>query len=272
MTARLPRGRAASIRRRLSERDLALLRSLHHLRLLTVRQAQRLHVADGSPITQIRRTQALLKRLHRHGVVVRFGRVIGGIRAGSSGYIYGLSGLGQAILGVPGPGGKRRRPVWNTKPYFQDHILAVADVFVHLVEAWRAQLHHLAAFEPEPHAWRIFAGPGGQRVVLKPDAFAYVTTARFEHFLFVEVDLNSESPETISRKCLRYIAYWRTGIEQGLRGIFPKVVWLVPDEQRRAKISSVIGELATETQVLFTTRLLSEVANLAAMLETEDAV
>ena len=78
-------GRAARLRARLGERDLAVLASLATLRLLTGKQLQRLHVTDGSPLTRARRARALLQRLTELRLVVRLDRRIGGIRARSDG-------------------------------------------------------------------------------------------------------------------------------------------------------------------------------------------
>ncbi|MEJ7743096.1 MAG: hypothetical protein WKF73_11400 [Nocardioidaceae bacterium] len=89
-------GRAARLRARLGERDLAVLGSLATLRLLTGKQLQRLHVTDGSPLTRARRARALLQRLTELRLVVRLdaahrrypGRVrrapVRAVRAGTS--------------------------------------------------------------------------------------------------------------------------------------------------------------------------------------------
>ena len=89
--------------------------------LLTTAQVQRLHVVDGPAGSNTRRTQYLLKRLHQLKAVVRLSRTIGGKRAGSGGVVYGLSGLGLAVLDEPMK--TRRRRIWKTRPYFQDHML-----------------------------------------------------------------------------------------------------------------------------------------------------
>ena len=162
--------RAATLRRNLSDRDIAVLSSLAQVRLMTVGQLQRLHVITGSSLTQLRRTRHTLRHLHDLRLVVRLPRVIGGIRAGSSAHVYGLSGLGQAVLDMPGTYGRRRRSVWETKPYFEDHVLAVAELYVRLVESCREHAADLLTFDAEPACWRRFTGAGGEPVTLKPDA------------------------------------------------------------------------------------------------------
>ncbi|MDQ3154020.1 MAG: replication-relaxation family protein [Actinomycetota bacterium] len=253
-------GRDARLRIQLGERDLAVLDSLAELRLLTGKQVQRLHVADGSPITRARRTRALLQRLTSLRLVVRLDRRVGGIRAGSDGHLYGLSGLGQAVLGVGGPLGRRRRSMWQTKPWFQDHVLAVAELAVELTARTRGGLAELLAFDAEPACWRRFTGSGGQLITLKPDAFVRVGLGEFEQRAFLEMDLGSESLPTIERKCRRYVAYWRTGLEQQAHGVFPRVWWFTPTEQRQTGITGVVKRLALDAQALFTVVLRSEAA------------
>jgi hypothetical protein len=253
------RGRAVRLRAQLGERDVAVLDSLAKLRLLTGKQVQRLHVADGSPTTQARRTRALLQRLTDLHLVVRLTRRVGGIRAGSEGYLYGLSGLGQAVLGVGGPLNRRRRSVWETKPWFQDHVLAVAELAVELTTRTRVGPAELLAFNAEPACWRRFTGPGGQLITLKPDAVVRIGLGEYEQQAFIEMDLGTESLPTIERKCRRYVAYWHTGQQQA-HGVFPRVWWLTSTEQRQAGIAAVVRHLAQDAQALFTVVLSSEAA------------
>lgn len=264
LEARPNAGRVTRLTARLSERDLAVLRGLATLRLLTGDQVQRLYLTDGSPITQARRTRALLQRLADLRVVVRLGRRVGGVRAGSSGFVYGLSGHGQAVLATGGPTGGRRRRVWETSPSFQDHVLAVAEAYVRLVEAERIGRFDLLAFEAEPPCWRRFHGSGGQTVVLKPDAHVRLGLGELELSALIEVDLGTESAPTIARKCETYIAYWRTGIEQRRRGVFPRVLWLVPDPPRLVRIGAVIASLPENVRALFQVELLTDAVHALA--------
>ncbi|WP_063817452.1 MULTISPECIES: replication-relaxation family protein [Streptomyces] len=256
--ASIPAARVEGLRRRLSPRDLAVLASLHRVRLLSLAHIRRLAVTDGSPRARTRRAQLMMTRLTELGVVVRFSRIIGGVRAGSSGYIYGLSGLGQAVLDTGGPLGGRRRRVWESRPYFQDHMLAVAELYVQLVERHRLGQGELLAYDAEPANWRHFTGAGGELVQIKPDAYVRLGRAAIEHSSFIEVDLSTETLPTIQKKSQRYIDYWRSGMEQQWRGVFPKVVWLVETESRRAGIASVIGKLALDGQALFAVGLLGD--------------
>jgi hypothetical protein len=230
---------------------MAVLRSLAQLRLLTGEQVRRLHMTEGSPATQARRARSLLQRLTELRLVVRLGRRVGGVRAGSAGYVYGISGHGQAVLSIDGLHGKQRRRVWETSPAFQDHVLCVADTYIALVEAERRGDVEALDFAAEPAAWRRFPGTHGQAVTLKPDAFVRLGVGELEHSAFAEVDMGTESGPTIARKCEVYARYWRAGIEQSKNEVFPRVLWLASSEHGARRITDVLTRLPREVQPLF---------------------
>ena len=74
---------------------------------------------------------------------------------------------------------------------------------------------------------------------------------RFEDRWFVEVDRGSEAQATLARKCDLYRQYWQSGVEQARTGAFPRVLWLVPDQQRRAALVDIIGRQPGEAWTLF---------------------
>ena len=111
----------------------------------------------------------------------------------------------------------------------------------------------LLGFDAEPACWRRFAGIGGEPVILKPDALVRVGVGDYELASFVEVDLGTESVPTIRRKCQVYLRYWRAGLEQQRHGVFPRVVWLVPDQHRVDKINGATQRLSRDAATgLFT--------------------
>ncbi|OKJ97413.1 replication-relaxation family protein [Amycolatopsis sp. CB00013] len=264
------RGRAGRLRERLSDRDLEVLKTLYQLRLATSRHLQRLHVPDGSARTRTRRTRALLQRLSDLRLVVRMARTVGGTRSGSSAHIYGLSGLGLAVLNVQGPYGRRRRRVWETKPHFARHVLAVTELAVSLTERSRPSAVDLVTFDGEPACWRPYPGPMGVPITLKPDAYVHVGVGEFERHALIEMDMATESLPSVRRKCASVIHYFNSGVEQGRRGIFPVVLWLVPSEHRQRQLEEVIADLETEYRHLFTVALQEDgPALLTAPVEVE---
>lgn len=259
------RGRAARLRERLSDRDLLVLRDLARLRLVTGKQLRRLHFAAGDLTTQARKARATVGRLAELDLIVRLARRVGGMRAGSEGFVIGLSGWGHAVLALDSTAEpRRRRRVIETKPAFQSHVLAVSELYVQLVEASRVGLAELIDFAGEPEAWRRFGGIGGQAVVLKPDAFVRLGIGEFEVLAFIEQDMATESLPTIVRKCEVYIAHWRSGLEQRQLGAYPKVWWLVPSTHRRDSIQRVLKRLPGEARALFEICLTAEAVPLLA--------
>lgn len=264
------RGRAVRVRDRLSDRDLALLATLQTQRLMTGKQLRRLYLPDGEQITQARKMRRTLSRLTEIGVVVRLARQIGGVHSGSEGHVYGLSGLGYAVLDESGED-RRHRAVSEGKLAFQDHVLAVSELCVSLYESERSGAFDLLEFQAEPACWRRYTGIGGQLVTLKPDAFVSLGVDAYEVSVFIEQDLSSESLPTVYRKCLRYVEYWRTGIEQHQRGVFPAVWWLVPDQKRVNGIVRTLRSLAHDAQVLFRVALTSEAVTLLGSTPDREA-
>jgi hypothetical protein len=258
------RGRARRLAERLSERDIAILESLWELRLMTGDQLGRRHFAGSQPVTRDRKMRRAMQRLANLKLVVRLRRRVGGVRAGSRGFAYGLSGLGQATLDVGQDSRRRHRRVIETKPAFQDHTLAVSELYVSLVERCHVGPVELGAFAAEPGCWRRFGGLAGQAVTLKPDAFVQLVSGSgaYEASAFVEMDLDTESLPTIMRKLGVYVAYWRTGAEQQRHGVFPKVWWLAPTAARREAIARTIERLPHEARVLFRVCLITEAADL----------
>jgi hypothetical protein len=263
------RGHAARLRDKLSERDVAILNDLDELRLLTGKQLRQLHFSSGDPITQARKVRAALKRLSELGVIVRLSRRVGGIRAGSEGFVVGLSGWGHAVLNLDADAPRRHRRVIETKPAFQEHVLAVSDLYVNLTEHSRTGRSDLLEFAGEPGAWRRFGGLGGQAVTLKPDAFVRLGVGDYELANFIEQDMATESLLTIARKLAAYVAYWRSGQEQQRRGVFPRVWWLVPTTARLQAIAHSITRLPHEARALFAVCLTSEAVQSLTQLPAE---
>lgn len=244
--------RLAQLGRRLGERELAVVSTLDRVRLATTRQVQQLHFIGGSKRTNLRRTQAVLARLVALRVVARLDRVVGGVRAGSSGYVYSLDVAGQRLASACGPaGGRRLRKPWTPGGAFVGHQLAVTELYVQLREVERKRPLALLTFDAEPLAWRTFTGIGGARAVLKPDAFVRVGLGDYEDAYFVEVDRATQSTTAIARKLGAYRRYFATGREQErLGGVFPQVLFLVPSDQRREVLEDLLTRQAPEVRRL----------------------
>ncbi|WP_187438253.1 replication-relaxation family protein [Actinomadura decatromicini] len=236
--------RVAGLGATLTDRERAIVGTLGAVRVATARQLVALHCADVRP----RQARAVLASLADRQVLARLKRVVGGARAGSAGYVYTLGPAGLRLLASAGS--RPRRP-WELGPLFLAHNLAVTELYVGLMLAVRAGEIGAVEFAAEPACWRSFFGPGGERVTLKPDAYLRSQLGRYVDRWFVEVDLGTESRTTLARKADRYRQYWRSGSEQAKTGVFPRVIFLVPDEHRREVITEVLGRQPAEAWPLF---------------------
>lgn len=226
--------RVYELRESLGEREWEIIGSLARVRVATSSQLIDLHLSGVG----LRRAQRILTALVQRRVLARLPRTIGGPSAGSLGHVYVLDVAGQRLADLA-DGGRVRRP-WAMGTRFLAHSLAVTDVYVRLVRAERAGSLRLARFAGEPASWRSFVTSGGGRAVLKPDAYAVVLVGGWEDHWFIEVDLDTEHVPAIASKCAVYRGYWQSGAEEARTGVFPRVLWLVPDEPRAHVIREVI--------------------------------
>ncbi len=239
----------ADLRDRLTPNDNAVVETLDQVDIATAGQLRRLIWPDRS---QTRTARRRLSQLADWRVVSRLERRVGGVRAGSDGYIYRLDVAGRRLLNQP-PG---RRPHTPGR-MFLDHALAVTEIYVRVVEASRQHPVELVEFETEPTCWRSWATG-----VLKPDAYLITTTTEFEDHWFIEVDRATESTTTIARKAAVYERYFQTGIEQERHGLFPKVLWIVPSERRKQQLVETLSNRPAELWRLHQINLENETPNI----------
>ncbi|MCF6743557.1 hypothetical protein E9529_04570 [Blastococcus sp. KM273128] len=234
----------------LSARERCVLRSLADCRLLTTGQLQRLHFADHATEGAASRIcRRVLARLQRLGGIEHLDRRIGGIRAGSAAYVWRVGPVGERLLRQDDstPRGRHKQPGLR----FVDHVLAIAECSVQLVEADRRGDLDLLTVEHEPTCWRGFLGSYGSAETLKPDLFAVTANAEYEDSWFIEVDRGTESLPTVLRKCAQYERYQQSGREQAARDVFPAVLWVVPDESRATAMAAAIRRRYGKDQELF---------------------
>jgi hypothetical protein len=256
----------------LAERERALLHTVDRFGLLTHAQLAALIDADQTA-SGARIARRVLKRLYDRGLLARLERRIGGVRAGSAGYVYYLGPAGQRLISFwRGHGLTRGRFRPEPGSRYVSHRLAVSELYVQAIQAGRQGLLDLLAFDPEPGCWRSFGdGFGGTRT-LKPDAFVQVGVGAYEDRYFIEVDLASESLRVIGAKLRAYVDYFNSGEEQRLHDVFPRVLLLTKTEERRAAIVDSCSRLPAEAWRLFTVQTLDVgVAVLSGQLADQTA-
>lgn len=220
----------------LSDRDRALLGFVAETGLASATQLERFAFppGKGSDLTAARRGRRVLARLVAQGQLSRLDRRVGGVRAGSSGYLYQLATGGRRSLGLPGRG-----RTYEPGALFIAHTLAATEVHVGLIEAQRRGKLTTLVIRHEPT--RRFATTSGIER-LTPDLLVEATTADgWELRWFVEIDRSTEHLPTVLRKCRTYERYWRSGREADHHEVFPRVLWSVPDQRRAAAIEAAIA-------------------------------
>jgi Replication-relaxation len=235
----------------LSERDQAVLQGIAEHRYFTTRQVEQLLFANHStPDSGARCCRRVLSRLERWGLLERPIRRVGGLQAGSASSIWMLSSAGQRLRNLQagrGAVGRVREPGER----FIQHYLAIGDAHLALVSAARIGRLELLTVQIEPQCWRSYTGLGGQREVLKPDLFAVTASGEFEDHWFIEIDRATESLPVLIRQCQQYESYRRSGIEQASTGLFPRVLWVVPDNNRVAQLRAALAGARTFDRDLF---------------------
>ena len=222
---------------RLSDRDLELLTAIQRFRYLLTGQLQRLHFTDAAtPATALRAASRALNKLKALGLIDTLSRRIGGVRAGSSGFVWHITHAGERLIYLHTQALTPTKRFFEPSPYFLAHTLAVAEVAVQLTELCRdTKSLTLSALQPEPECWRTYS-EYGTVAALKPDLFAITASGQFEDRWFLEVDLATESPAKIISKCEKYHQYYRSGLEQREAEVFPLTVWIVPTVERKEKL------------------------------------
>jgi len=296
---RIGRSKLEQIAREISDRDVEILKSTRDYRYLTTDQLRRLYFRDSiSDIAALRSANRILAKLKGLDLLRPLTRRIGGVRAGSASFIWALSSTGARLLDMQecaeNPKRKRFR---EPRPSFLEHTLAVAELSIRLMEMGFLEKSKLVAdisCEPrstqkistvqtmdfttstasptspeasitlihqelEPHCWRTYTGIGGAVKTLKPDLYTITSAGDYEDYTFWEVDLSTEAPSQVVRKCEQYIAYRRSGLEQANDDdVFPSVVWLVPTEKRKDSLKRHVAEIRGGNTSIFTVITMDE--------------
>jgi hypothetical protein len=122
---------------------------------------------------------------------------------------------------------------------------------VELREAERAGRDRDLKIQTEPAVWRHYVAASGRVLVLKPDLGVQVLADTASLVWFVEVDRATEGLKRIRTKAIQYLDYWRSGREQERLGVFPRVLWSVPDEKRANSIRRTLAELPDPSTEMF---------------------
>ena len=242
---RIPKKRLTEIEFSLSERDKTILQTLQVCRYLTTINIQKLYYTDhANPTAALRAANRSMIKLQEYGLVKSLKRRIGGVRAGSGAYVWLLTEAGNRMLYINDTDTSQtsRKRFYEPSLIFLKHMLAVSESYVQIIDICRKRRLEQIRLEIEPNCWRGYTDRGGKPATLKPDLFTVIRNGYYEDSWFIEIDLDSESPNKVLDKCLRYTCYYKSGIEQKNSGVFPLVVWIVPGVSRQARLQRYFEE------------------------------
>ncbi|WP_298209098.1 replication-relaxation family protein [Ferrimicrobium sp.] len=261
----------ASLMDKLTDRDYAILGDVERFRLLSTKQIQRLHfdACHPTPAASARACNRLLHRLREAHVLKSLDRRIGGVRAGSAGFIWYIGPAGERLLA-----NQNRRKSQNRRNYrepsrhFVEHTLAVSELAVTTIEAERQGVFEILTIQSEPASWQQALLAFGTTLTLKPDLRLVTASADYEHHWFIEVDMATEHMPVIMRQCAVYDAFRTTGRYQAIYGLFPAVLWVVPGIARAQAIRATLATTGGIDPALF--RVCTPEEYLSAVADGDD--
>lgn len=238
--ARTGRNELQRIAAGLSERDWSIIRFIDRHRYATTTQLRRrFFTQHASQIASTRACVRVLGRLFTHRILTRLERRIGGVRHGSSAFIWCLDVVGDRLTRSKGT---PRRRVHEPSFPFLDHTLAVTETHVQLHEAESIGSFRVEEVQVETEAWRDYVTPSGSRSVLKPDLKVTIGSDEYNDHWYLEIDRGTESLPVLIRKSRAYEDYRRTGRGQAEHGVFPRVLWVLPDSARVERLRAAIDD------------------------------
>jgi hypothetical protein len=229
-------------------RERQIVETVARLSLMSGRQLRQLffdqpdHDYSSAPSpTRERVARRVLAELVEQRVLARLEhRRRGGEGGGSASWVYALGPAGPRLIAYwAGEGLPRSRSTYEPSIAWTAHTLAVSDLYVRLKLAERAGQVELLSFDAEPACWRRYTRLAGMAGCLKPDAFVRLGIDEYEDAFFIEIDMGSERRGQLTRQHHVYVEHFRSGAEQTLHGIYPAVLWLVPDEKRAELLSDI---------------------------------
>ena len=208
-------------------------------RFATTTQLARLTTLEyASSASALRQTQRHLASLAQQRLLTSLERRVGGWQGGSAVTIWAATTRGHRLVAAEGEEVPRRQRPREVSTTFLDHLLAITEVRTSIEEAVRQEADTEATVALEPDCWRTALSPRGQPQLLRPDLAVTITSPAYEDRYLVEVDRATENPGRVIATCWRYQEHQA---QAGDGGVFPLVVWLVPNDRRRHRLERAIA-------------------------------
>jgi hypothetical protein len=247
-TARLTTARLRQLATELPDRYTMPVLHLSRARVLSGAQLDRLlGQPDTAPRTAERARQRAMTYLCQLGLVRMLDRRIGGVRAGSAGYVHVLTTAGHTLAALLA-GQQPPRRIRHSRapgPMFIAHALDIAEIYVQLTEHSRAGNFRVATFVTEPASWWRQSG-----VSLRPDAYTRLAIPTYRDCWWLEVDRATESAPRLRDKLRDYLDHAEDG-GTGPDGVLPRVLFTTPSPRRCAVITDLITGLPPPATELF---------------------
>lgn len=180
-----------------------------------------------------------LKRLGKAGFLSTIERrPVGGTGAGSGPVVYQLGTKGRKYFGRD-----KGYPYRSIHP----HTLAIADTAIGIKRLERQGSIEVIGMTTEPDTWKIIAGAD-----LRPDLYVELgfPSKGISLSLWIEVDMGTERQKKLKEKLA---SYWhaRQHATRDDISVFPRILFLVPDDERLKELTWLIDSGPTEAKELF---------------------
>lgn len=232
-----------------------ILDTIYRVKFITANQLQRIFFTKNEKrASNLRACNRMVNKLKSHGLVDHLEQRIGGKQSGSGSKIWTITSAGYNLLRLENQHLLvTRKRFYEPYPMFLEHSLAVSEIYTLLKELHRQKKIELLTIQNEPKCWRNFSDRGISFYV-KPDLFASLIPAHeneYELSFYFELDRATEAPIRVIKKCKQYIAYYNSGIEQRLNGVFPYVIWITVNKKRQEQLIRYIQENLPKAVELF---------------------
>lgn len=241
-------------------RDIKLLKLFWEYKMLTTEQIARILHEDSRHFTStIRTVNRKLSRLKDLKLLASNVRMVGGVKKGSMPFIWHLAKNGHRVVAKKkSVDGVQANKAFKQPTYvFANHTLAINNTRIKLKEIEKQHTGvKLKTIKVEADCWIRYGGVQSgitKQCDLKPDIYTTFIANGYKYHWFVEVDLATESPVRIVKKCRQYLHYFEnTEQKDWCCGVLPAVVWIVPTIKRRDSLRKHIAEnLASEVHGIF---------------------
>ncbi|MDQ0825389.1 hypothetical protein QFZ60_001562 [Arthrobacter sp. B2I5] len=216
----------------IASRDLAIIRLVGRFNQASATQIAAVNFYENASKTVQTR---VLARLTKDKYLARINRRLpGGPKGGSPQYVYQLGPEGWRLF-------TRKR--WPGLYAVNYHSLAIMDAYLSVLNLERQGLGTISSYLTEPETHSVIAGQD-----LRPDLhIEFAVEGKGTLGLYIEVDLATERRKQLTEKMERYFQAWKHAELES----FPLIVFLVPDEYRRAEVQRIVNGGGEEWVQLF---------------------